>query len=138
MANTGRKSVTGNIKMGGFDALFGETKAVAGEQVIKVPLEDLHDFKDLEALNDILEDLKEDSSGNGARGNISDRDRLIPVDYEGLTEKVEDAERIAREKAVSQPSRPSLKARLTEKKAEAAQPSREQEKHKENRQMEIN
>ncbi len=45
MANTGRKSVTGNIKMGGFDALFGETKAVAGEQVIKVPLEDLHDFK---------------------------------------------------------------------------------------------
>lgn len=68
-----------------------------------------------EALNDILEDLREDSSGNGAGGNISDRDRLIAVDYDGLMEKVEDAERIALEKAVSQPPRPSLKARLTEK-----------------------
>lgn len=91
-----------------------------------------------EALNDIMEELKENPVDNGARGNISDRDRLIPVDYDGLMEKVEDAERIALEKAVSQPSRQSLKSRLAEKKAETALPNREQEKHKKNQQMEIN
>jgi len=89
-----------------------------------------------EAFNDILEDLREDSSGNGAGGNISDRDRLIPIDYDGLMEKVEDAERIASEKAVSQPPRSSLRARLTEKKAEMTQLSQKQEKGK-NSQIEM-
>lgn len=47
-----------------------------------------------EALNDIVEDLKENPFDNGARGNISDRDDLIPIDYDGLMEKVEAADRI--------------------------------------------
>lgn len=42
-----------------------------------------------EALNDIVEDLKENPFDNGARGNISDKDELIPIDYDGLMEKVE-------------------------------------------------
>ena len=47
-----------------------------------------------EALNDILEDLKENPFDNGARGNISDNDELIPIDYDGLMEKVEAADHI--------------------------------------------
>ena len=47
-----------------------------------------------EALNDILEDLKENPFDNGARGNISDKDELIPIDYDGLMEKVEAADHI--------------------------------------------
>ena len=47
-----------------------------------------------EALNDIVEDLKENPFDNGARGNISDNDELIPIDYDGLMEKVEAADRI--------------------------------------------
>ena len=47
-----------------------------------------------EALNDIVEDLKENPFDNGARGNISDKDELIPIDYDGLMEKVEAANRI--------------------------------------------
>ena len=46
------------------------------------------------ALSDIVEDLKENPFDNGARGNISDNDELIPVDYDGLMEKVEEADRI--------------------------------------------
>ena len=47
-----------------------------------------------EALNDIVEDLKENPFDNGARGNISDKDDLIPIDYDGLMEKAEAADRI--------------------------------------------
>ena len=47
-----------------------------------------------EALNDIVEDLKENPFDNGARGNIRDNDELIPIDYDGLMEKVEAADRI--------------------------------------------
>ena len=47
-----------------------------------------------EALNDIVEDLKENPFDNGARGNIGDKDELIPIDYDGLMEKVEAANRI--------------------------------------------
>ncbi len=46
------------------------------------------------ALNDIVEDLKENPFDNGARGNIGDNDELIPIDYDGLMEKVEAADRI--------------------------------------------
>lgn len=41
MANT-RKNLADKIKLGGYDALFGETE---GEQIIKVPLSSLHNFK---------------------------------------------------------------------------------------------
>ena len=47
-----------------------------------------------EALNDIVEDLKENPFDNGARGNISDKDDLIPIDYDGLMENVEAADHI--------------------------------------------
>ena len=47
-----------------------------------------------EALNDIVEDLKDNPFDNGARGNIGDNDELIPIDYDGLMEKVEAANRI--------------------------------------------
>ena len=41
-----------------------------------------------------MEDLKENPFDNGARGNISDKDELIPIDYDGLMEKVEAADSI--------------------------------------------
>ncbi len=47
-----------------------------------------------EALNDIVEDLKENPFDNGARGNIGDKDELIPIDYDGLIENVEATNRI--------------------------------------------
>ena len=47
-----------------------------------------------EALNDIVEDLKENPFDNGARGNIGDKDELIPIDYDGLMENVEATNRI--------------------------------------------
>ena len=47
-----------------------------------------------EALNDIVEDLKENPFDNGARGNIGDNDELMPIDYDGLMEKVEATNRI--------------------------------------------
>ncbi|MGN0345866.1 MAG: DUF3849 domain-containing protein [Lachnospiraceae bacterium] len=47
-----------------------------------------------EALDDIVTDLKENPFDNGARGNISDKDELITIDYDGLMEKVEAADRI--------------------------------------------
>ena len=40
-----------------------------------------------EALDDIVTDLKENPFDNGARGNISDKDELIQIDYDGLMEK---------------------------------------------------
>ncbi len=53
-----------------------------------------------EALNDIVEDLKENPFDNGARGNIRDNDELTPIDYEELMEKVEAANCIEPGKAV--------------------------------------
>ena len=50
-----------------------------------------------DALNNIVEDLKENPFDNGARGNIGDNDELIPIDYDGLMEKVEEANRIVPE-----------------------------------------
>ena len=47
-----------------------------------------------EALDVILTDLKENPFDNGTRGNIRDNDELIPIDYDGLMEKVEAANRI--------------------------------------------
>ena len=47
-----------------------------------------------EALNVILTDLKENPFDNGTGGNIRDNDELIPIDYDGLMEKVEAANRI--------------------------------------------
>ncbi len=44
-----------------------------------------------EALNEIVEDLKIIPFDNGARGNIRDGDKLIPIDYDGLMEKAEAA-----------------------------------------------
>ena len=49
------------------------------------------------ALNNIIEDLRENPFDNGARGNIGDNDELIPIDYDGLMEKVEEANRIVSE-----------------------------------------
>ena len=55
-----------------------------------------------EALHDILEDLKSQPDYNGAKGNIQREDELIPMDYDGLMEKAEEANRIIPE---STPSR---------------------------------
>ncbi len=50
-----------------------------------------------DALNNIIEDLRENPFDNGARGNIGDNDELIPIDYDGLMEKVEEVNRIVPE-----------------------------------------
>lgn len=47
-----------------------------------------------EALHDIVEDLKSEPDYNGAKGNIGEDDELMPMDYDGLMEKVEAANRI--------------------------------------------
>ena len=47
-----------------------------------------------EALTDIVEDLKAAPDHNGAKGNIKDDDELIPIDYDGLMEKVEEVNHI--------------------------------------------
>ncbi len=54
-----------------------------------------------EALNDIVEDLKENPHDNGARGNIRGNDELIPIDYNELIEKAEEAEHIVLENVQS-------------------------------------
>ena len=54
-----------------------------------------------EALHDILEDLKSQPDYNGAKGNIQREDELIPMDYDGLMEKVEEANRIIPESTPS-------------------------------------
>ena len=41
-----------------------------------------------EALTDIIDDLKAAPDHNGAKGNIKNNDELIPIDYDGLMEKV--------------------------------------------------
>ena len=47
-----------------------------------------------EALTDIVDDLKVAPDHNGAKGNIKDDDELIPIDYDGLMEKVEEVNHI--------------------------------------------
>ena len=54
-----------------------------------------------EALHDILEDLKSQPDYNGAKGNIQREDELIPMDYDGLREKAEEANRIIPESTPS-------------------------------------
>ncbi len=47
-----------------------------------------------EALDNILTDLRDNHFDNSTRGNIRDNDELIPIDYDGLMEKAESANRI--------------------------------------------
>lgn len=54
-----------------------------------------------EALHDILEDLKSQPDYNSAKGNIQREDELIPMDYDGLMEKAEEANRIIPESTPS-------------------------------------
>ena len=54
-----------------------------------------------EALHDILGDLKSQPDYNGAKGNIQREDELIPMDYDGLMEKAEEANRIIPESTPS-------------------------------------
>ena len=64
----------------------------------------IYDNPDLtirEALHDILEDLKSQPDYNGAKGNIQREDELIPMDYDGLMEKAEEANRIIPESTPS-------------------------------------
>ncbi len=53
-----------------------------------------------EAFDEIMEDLKIIPFDNGARGNIRDGDERIPIDYDGLMEKVEAAKAIAPQSSV--------------------------------------
>ena len=74
----------------------GYDYSIMGEdyKVIDGGVYDNLDVSIREALNDIVEDLKENPFDNGARGNIRDNDDLMPIDYEELMEKVEAADRI--------------------------------------------
>lgn len=54
-----------------------------------------------EALNDIVDDLKSAPDHNGAKGNIQAEDELIPIDYDELMDKVEEANRIVPENTQS-------------------------------------
>lgn len=47
-----------------------------------------------EAVQEIMTDLKDNPFDNGARGNIRDDDELIPIDYDGLMERAEAADKI--------------------------------------------
>ena len=53
-----------------------------------------------EAINEIVEDLKIIPFDNGARGNIRDGDKLIPIDHDGLMEKAEAANAVMPQSAV--------------------------------------
>ena len=54
-----------------------------------------------EALTDIIDDLKAAPDHNGAKGKIKADDELIPIDYDELMEKVEEANRIVPENSAS-------------------------------------
>ena len=54
-----------------------------------------------EALTDIIDDLKAAPDYSGAKGSIKDNDELIPIDYDGLMVKVEEASRIVPENTTS-------------------------------------
>lgn len=65
--------------------------------------EDIYHNPDIsirEAFDEIMEDLRIIPFDNGARGNIHDRDERIPIDYDGLMEKVEAAKAIAPQSSV--------------------------------------
>ncbi|RKJ63615.1 YodL domain-containing protein [Roseburia sp. 1XD42-69] len=47
-----------------------------------------------EIADDIVDDLREVPFDNGVKGSIGDDDELIPIDYDGLMEKVEAADHI--------------------------------------------
>jgi len=47
-----------------------------------------------EALTGIVDDLKAAPDHNGAKGSIKEKDELIPIDYDGLMEKVEEANEV--------------------------------------------
>ena len=47
-----------------------------------------------EALTDIIDDLKSAPNHNRAKGSIKEKDELIPIDYDGLMEKVEKANEV--------------------------------------------
>ena len=47
-----------------------------------------------EALTDIIDDLKSAPNHNRAKGSIEEKDELIPIDYDGLMEKVEKANEV--------------------------------------------
>ena len=47
-----------------------------------------------EALTDIIDDLKAAPDHNGTKGNIKVEDELIPIDYDELMEKVEEANEV--------------------------------------------
>lgn len=47
-----------------------------------------------EALTDIIDDLKSAPDHNGAKGSIKEKDELIPIDYDGLMEKIEEANEV--------------------------------------------
>lgn len=47
-----------------------------------------------EALHEIVEDLKQNSDTNGAKGRITEESELVPINYGELEEKMESAERI--------------------------------------------
>lgn len=62
MANT-RKNLADKIKLGGYDALFGEPE---GEQIVEAPLDNLHNFKnhpfrvsDDEKMEETVESVKQ-------------------------------------------------------------------------------
>ena len=82
---------------GGYDySIMGaDYKEIDGE------IYDNPDVTIREALHDILEDLKSQPDYNGAKGNIQREDELIPMDYDGLMEKAEEANRIISESTPS-------------------------------------
>ena len=55
----------------------------------------------MEAVNDIVEDLKSQTNYNGTKGKIQEEDVLIPIDYDELMENVEEANRIVPENVQS-------------------------------------
>lgn len=48
----------------------------------------------MEALTDIIDDLKAAPDHNGAKGSIKEKDELIPIDYDGLMKRVEEANEV--------------------------------------------
>ena len=54
-----------------------------------------------EALTDIIDDLKSAPDHNGAKGSIKEKDELIPIDFDGLMEKVEKANEVVPKKKES-------------------------------------
>ncbi|MDO4339065.1 MAG: hypothetical protein Q4C91_13440 [Eubacteriales bacterium] len=72
----------------------------ADYKVIDGGVYDKPDVSIREALDDIVMDLKENPFDNGARGNIRDGNELIPIDYDGLMEKSEVADRMGQQENV--------------------------------------